>query len=183
MSSSTSKTHLRKYLRRQRNAMSAAQVQKNSQAIVHKILLSTLWQKAQHIGLYLPIHHEVDLTDLLNTDKTCYLPSIQGHNMQFHQYHKQLELQTTAYGLRQPAYNDRHPRVAMDLCFLPLVGFDDMGRRLGMGGGFYDRYFADNTETCLWGVAHATQRHEALPDDPWDVKLHGIITEQDWILI
>lgn len=156
-------------------------MQINSHAIVHKILNSHLWQNSQHIGLYLPIHNEVDLSALLATDKTCYLPSIHGTHMQFQRHHEHLALHTTAYGLRQPQFDAKQARPELDLCLMPLVGFDKQGHRLGMGGGYYDRYFANNISTQLWGVAHAIQHHESLPDDPWDVKLHGIITEQDWL--
>ena len=65
-----------------------------------------------------------------------------------------------------------------DCVLTPLVAFDDRGFRLGMGGGYYDRYFA-RTDTLLIGVAFACQRSEApLPSETWDVHLDAIVTEQ-----
>jgi len=183
MSQSKLKRQLRQQLLCKRNSLTSQEVQTHSKAIIEKILTSDWWPKCQHIGLYLPINKEVDLTALLKTDKTCYIPSVHGNLMQFHRHHQELRLNTTSYGLSQPEFVDNHHRPDLDLCFLPLVGFDAQGHRLGMGGGFYDRYFAANKNTVLWGVAHAAQQCEQLPLDPWDVKLHGIITEQDWILI
>ena len=66
---------------------------------------------------------------------------------------------------------------------LPLVGFDRRGRRLGMGGGFYDRTFAfsrirPRLAPKLIGLAHDLQRVQQLPVEPWDVPLHGVVTDR-----
>ncbi|MCW8869375.1 MAG: 5-formyltetrahydrofolate cyclo-ligase [Proteobacteria bacterium] len=183
MSSSKLKSQLRQHLRRKRNALNTDQVQRHSKIIVEKICNSPLWHQSQQIGIYLPFNNEVDLTALLYTNKSCFIPSIQGTDMQFHRHHERLNLITTSFGLSQPKFISRHQRPDMDLCIMPLVGFDHQGHRLGMGGGYYDRYFENNKNTVLWGVAHAIQEYDELPNDPWDVKLHGIITEQTWLTI
>nr|MCE5388283.1 5-formyltetrahydrofolate cyclo-ligase [Acidithiobacillus sp.] len=60
------------------------------------------------------------------------------------------------------------------------------GRRLGMGGGFYDRTLAGLRHRKHWlrprllGVAHAFQEVTQIPAEPWDVPLHGICTEQGY---
>ena len=72
---------------------------------------------------------------------------------------------------------------ALDAVLFPLVGFDETGGRLGMGGGFYDRTFAfSRIRPCmapkLVGLAHDFQRVEQLPIEPWDVPLHGVVTDK-----
>ena len=63
------------------------------------------------------------------------------------------------------------------------MAFDDSGRRLGMGGGFYDRTFSFSRGRNLWrkphiiGLAYAFQRVAALPMRSWDVALHAAVTE------
>ena len=72
---------------------------------------------------------------------------------------------------------------ALDLVLAPLVAFDDQGHRLGMGGGFYDRHFGglpERLRPLLVGVAHEIQRADALPTQPWDMPLDGILTEAGW---
>ena len=183
MSQANHKFQLRQQLRQRRYDLSIEQVQKHSKIIVENIVNSKLWHRSQHIGLYLPINNEVDLTALLSTEKTCYIPSVQGAAMQFHCYHEQLALNITSYGLSQPKFAVEHKRPQLDLCLMPLLGFDSKGHRLGMGGGYYDRYFDNNQDTVLLGVAHSVQELEELPIDPWDVKLHAIITEKRWLTI
>ncbi len=83
--------------------------------------------------------------------------------------------------MMQSDFIDGLKRAHLDVCFLPLLGFDALGHRLGMGGGFYDRYFEHNSETLLIGVAHDCQQVDSLPVDDWDVKLHAIVTESQII--
>ena len=62
---------------------------------------------------------------------------------------------------------------------VPLVAFDSLGHRLGMGGGYYDRYLPRLSPECpLIGVAFACQHTDApLPREAWDVPLHAVVTE------
>ncbi len=71
----------------------------------------------------------------------------------------------------------------LDLVLVPLVGFDDRGNRLGMGGGFYDRQFAFLRNRRCWirpllvGLAFDVQRVPRLAEAAHDVPLWGIVTE------
>lgn len=67
--------------------------------------------------------------------------------------------------------------VVPDLIVAPLLAFDDQGRRLGQGGGHYDRTFAALPDAVRIGLAYAGQQVEALPFEPHDVALHGVLTE------
>ncbi len=64
---------------------------------------------------------------------------------------------------------------------VPLVGFDRRGARLGQGGGSYDRWFAAHPDAWRIGIAWSVQEVATLPVDAWDVPLHGIVTELEWI--
>ena len=66
---------------------------------------------------------------------------------------------------------------------MPLVGFDEAGYRLGMGGGFYDASLAYLRRRKTWrkpylvGVGYECQRIARVPRDPWDVPLDAVLTE------
>jgi 5-formyltetrahydrofolate cyclo-ligase len=69
-----------------------------------------------------------------------------------------------------------------DLLFVPLLAWDRDGRRLGYGGGYYDRTLAAlraeaTTPVLAIGLAFAGQRLDALPHEPHDQKLDAILTE------
>lgn len=83
------------------------------------------------------------------------------------------------YGLLQP--HEDAPEIDPEVILAPLVGFDRAMRRLGQGAGFYDRAFARLPAARRIGLAWSVQEVDALPSDPWDVPLHAVVTEQEWI--
>lgn len=63
---------------------------------------------------------------------------------------------------------------------VPLLAFDGAGRRLGYGGGFYDRTLAHLRRSGplqAIGVAYAEQEMDSLPDGDHDERLDWIVTE------
>ena len=152
-----------------------------SAAVVNNIIHSALWRQAEHVGIYLAINAEVDLNALSQEDKKLYIPATQGTDMQFHRFNAQTQLHPGPFQISQPKFQAQHAAPPLDLCLLPLVAFDHNGNRLGMGGGFYDRYFADNKHVILAGVAFSIQQQAQLPVEDWDVKLQHIFTEQEHI--
>ncbi|RDS77871.1 5-formyltetrahydrofolate cyclo-ligase [Alteriqipengyuania lutimaris] len=63
-----------------------------------------------------------------------------------------------------------------DVLFVPLLAFDAAGRRLGQGGGYYDRWMADHREVLRIGLAWDTQAVDEVPSEPHDIPLHLVIT-------
>lgn len=68
------------------------------------------------------------------------------------------------------------------ILFVPLVGFDRHGGRLGQGGGHYDRFLADHPSLPRIGVGWSVQEVDALPVSALDAPLDAIWTEQEFIL-
>ena len=83
------------------------------------------------------------------------------------------------FGLSQP--DTTAAEVVPDIVLTPLVGFDRRGNRLGQGAGYYDRAFACHPRAWRVGVALAVQEVDSVPTDAWDVPLHAIVNEQEWI--
>ncbi|MCP1363185.1 5-formyltetrahydrofolate cyclo-ligase, partial [Halomonas sp. BBD45] len=119
-----------------------------------------------------------------------YLPVLRplsDNRLWFVHYHADTPMVANRFGIREPhtrhgAHRARQlPPWALDLVLLPLVGFDDDGNRMGMGGGFYDRSFAfvryRRPRPRLIGVAHDCQRVERLPVASWDVPLDAIVSD------
>ena len=116
--------------------------------------------------------------------RSCFLPVLVKATLtlKFRQFDPAHPLVTNFFGLLEPdaAAREITPN-ELDTVFLPLVGFDTEGNRLGMGGGYYDRTFAflkesGATRPILVGLAHECQRVEKLEAAAWDVPLGGIVT-------
>lgn len=87
-------------------------------------------------------------------------------------------LETGAYSIACP--QPRAPVLTPDLVLVPLLAFDHMGRRLGYGGGFYDRTIAALRaagDVQVVGLAYSAQRLTRVPSAAHDMRLDWIVTE------
>ena len=138
------------------------------------------------IAGYVAAGSEADPTPLLTAarERGCHLalPHVTGRAapLRFLSWDLGDVLVRGPLNLRQPAADA--PEAAPDLILTPLLGFDRRGNRLGQGAGHYDRAFAAHPSAWRVGLAWSVQEAEALTPDPWDVPLHAIATEQEWII-
>lgn len=187
------RSQLRQQLRAARHRLSHQQRQHAAEQLVQQISRSRLFQRSQHIAVYLPNDGEIDLWPLIeyawHQGKHCYLPVVghrHTHRLWFVPFKRETPLYRNRYGIAEP----QHPNSArsfplrrLDLVLMPLVGFDMKGNRLGMGGGYYDRSFAflhrqsHWRKPCLIGAAYDFQCLPQLDVQAWDVPLDAIVTE------
>jgi 5-formyltetrahydrofolate cyclo-ligase len=181
---------LRQQLRAGRRALTQAQQLSAARHAADNLCLFHGFRKAKHVALYIANDGELDPHLLAKRavalGKTCYLPVLDPRRpaMTFARWQPGDKLIRNRFGIPEPL--PQAPRLSpekLDLVCLPLVGFDDQGNRLGMGGGFYDRTFAyrhtyPKSKPLLVGMAHACQQVPSLPVQPWDVPLDMILTDE-----
>lgn len=187
-----SRTELRKHLRRKRRSLSFEQQQQASEQLALNLLKHPDLHRARHIGIYLANDGEIDphlYIDLARRKGIhFYLPILHPAypgKLVFSPYFDGIRLSANRFGIPEPPFprSRRRPAWALDAVLFPLVGFDENGGRLGMGGGFYDRTFAfsrirPGMAPKLIGLAHDFQKVRELPIEPWDVPLHGVVTDK-----
>ncbi len=187
----TSRNQLRRHLRQQRNALSPLQQRHASQQLAKHLLANPDLYRARHIAIYLPNDGEISPLPYMQAARRrgirVYLPVLHPlipGKLAFSPYTSHTRLRPNRFGIAEPAFSAslKRPAWAMDAILFPLVGFDEHGGRLGMGGGFYDRTFAfsrtrPRLAPKLIGLAHDFQRVDSLPIEPWDVPLHSVVTE------
>jgi len=91
------------------------------------------------------------------------------------------DLAPGAYGIPEPkesALRAVDP-LQIDLLIVPGVAFSEDGRRLGYGGGYYDRFFGRlRPEVPLLALAFELQIVPEVPVQPWDRPVDLIVTEK-----
>lgn len=186
-------TALRRKLRKRRRQLSAVERQRMNRQLCRRILTSHCFRNARHIAAYYPFGAEPDLIPVLEEaiacNKQAYLPRIRPLDdaLTFEPWRPGEPLTNNRYGIPEPSPS-RHgrPLPFLDLVLTPLVGFDALGHRIGMGAGFYDRAFGYRLARVYWrgpillGTAWECQRTDRIPAAPWDVPLDAVVTERHW---
>jgi len=142
----------------------------------------------ESIAGFAPIGDEIDLWPLLEhlNDKGRQIclpvtPPAKGP-LSFRNWQPGCVMQTDRYGVKFPAQG---ATVTPSFVLVPLLAFTATGKRLGYGGGYYDRTLAylraqaNAQKNRIWacGVAYAGQEIDDLPTDIYDQTLDGILTE------
>jgi len=65
----------------------------------------------------------------------------------------------------------------LDVLVVPGIGFDEMGRRIGFGKGYYDRVLETFSGMAI-GLAYEFQILKEIPCDPLDRPCHWVVTEK-----
>jgi len=155
-----------------------------------KELLHALPKTPFVLSTYLPTPNEADVTDALNAlfGQGCGIfgPSTVGQGFEFRQFHSMDELVTGRFDIREPLRSNPELKLEdVDYVFVPGLGFDRAGHRLGRGNGGYDRWLAKlravNTKAKVWGIAFECQLTADVPVEPHDQIMDGVFTARGLI--
>ena len=182
-------TELRTRAKEARRSMSDREREACSAIIARRFLNSRSYRSAQRIACYLPTWDEVDTRSIIahgwESGKKIYLPVVdRAHAMYFAETHPDTFLTRNRYGIWQPEANESVRLLSLDLVVTPVVVFDDSGRRIGMGGGYYDRCFAYLNHRRFWlrpkliGFAFSCQQTEKIVPNPWDIRMSQVFSDR-----
>ncbi|MBB5017040.1 5-formyltetrahydrofolate cyclo-ligase [Chitinivorax tropicus] len=187
------KSRLRRELKQARARYSANQRQFAADQLLRRALKHGLLQRYRRIGFYIPMPSEIDLLPLINQALwmgcECYLPVVppaRNRLMRFTRIHADHAWYLNRYRIPEIAAPQSLGARQLDLIFVPLVGVDQEGFRLGMGGGFYDTTLAFRRLRSCWkkpvliGAAFDCQRVSRVPREPWDMPLDFLLTESTY---
>lgn len=176
------KADLRRRFRATRGAFPSAQADADSKSICRRVLELPELIHADSVMVYASTAREVQtavlIETLLSQGKTVAVPRItdaQAGSMDAVPIGSLSDLIPGEYGIptprnRAPLDEPAEVIVVPGLAFSPITG-----TRLGMGGGFYDRYFAALNRTAFRvGLAFDHQCCDDLPAEPHDLPMHAL---------
>ena len=184
MDQGATKTALRESLRKAIVAISEDEAGAWSEQLCRKVAASEPWKAARTVMMFAPVAGEPNLrplaVEILKRGRLC-LPRVDW-------VQKRMEaaaVQDLDRSLILGRNNIREPRPEcpvvppgeIDLILVPGLGFDRSGRRLGRGGGFYDRFLADPAVRAVrCGVLFDCQLVENIPAEPHDIHVNFLAT-------
>ncbi|WP_145523046.1 5-formyltetrahydrofolate cyclo-ligase [Yersinia rohdei] len=183
---------VRNEIRERRRLLTPEQQQLSAHLAAQHIISHHKIQQANTVAIFLSFDGELDTAPtielLWQQKKQVYLPVLHPFspgNLLFLHYRPDSQLIRNRLKILEPQLDVRNvlPLNRLDVVITPLVAFDNVGQRLGMGGGFYDRTLQHWQQGGPYpiGLAHDCQRVEYLPSEYWDVPLPEIVTpEKVW---
>ncbi len=185
------KAKLRKELRRKRRSLSPADHARRSRIAAAFVARVAAFKCGARVAIYLPFDGEANPGALVAAARRrgvrLYVPvvvDLAHRRLRF--YPLEGRTRRATFGIPIPhsiAHGQAWAPRWFDLIVVPLVGVDAAGRRLGMGGGFYDRALNFRRHRRRWrgpalvGLAFDCQRAESVFAQAFDVRLDALATE------
>ena len=175
--------HIKQLKQQQRAAAFAARAGQDPALGMHlagRLLAGWRFRPGSVVAGFWPLAGEIDIRPLLlalaGRGHPVVLPVTpkRGNPLSFQRWRPGDVLIHERFGTVRPTGELMVP----DLLLVPLLAFDGAGRRLGYGGGFYDRTRAGLPGRTAIGCAFALQRVDAVAADVHDIPLHAVATER-----
>ncbi len=178
----TGKQAIRREIAAKRTALSPDQIATASRQIADTLLALEEFGAARSVALYMALPGEVRLDGLFPAcwkqgKRTC-IPVFNARARLYDlaEIDADTRFETGHYGIREPVDVRNIDIEEVDFMVVPGVAFDETGRRLGRGGGYYDRLLARFAGfSCA--VAFDFQLLPRIPAEPHDLPVDAIATE------
>jgi 5-formyltetrahydrofolate cyclo-ligase len=108
------------------------------------------------------------------------LPRVEGRDLVPIAFRPGDPLVEAGFGMPEPAGDETVALQDLDAVVTPGLAFDRAGYRVGYGGGFYDRLFADaGAGVARIGVCFSVQLVDHAPRGAFDAAVDVVVTERE----
>ncbi|KAM9585723.1 5-formyltetrahydrofolate cyclo-ligase isoform 1-T1 [Trichechus inunguis] len=191
----SAKQNLRAKLKQRLQAMSAEERLRQSLLLTQKVISHSQYQKSKRVSIFLSMQDEIEteeiIKDIFQQGKTCFIPQyqFQSNHMEMVKLASPEEislLPKTSWNIHQPAEGEVREEAlstgGLDLIFMPGLGFDKHGNRLGRGKGYYDTYLKrclqqQEVKPYTMALAFKEQICLQVPVDESDMKVDEVLYE------
>lgn len=178
------KKEIRKQVLALRDSLSDDERQRGNILVTEKILGHQWYYGAEYLLLFANYRSEIDtsmiLEDALQKGKKVFLPKVEDNNMVFYRIWSPEDLRKGYKGIPEPAgdtdyYSGGETLAEKTLMIMPGAAFDVKRRRIGYGGGFYDRYLQDKPWMRTIAIGYKCQMLEEIPTEDTDIRPGQVI--------
>ena len=175
------KENLRKSLKRKLRSLSNQQ-KKGASNLISEKLIETVAENSS-VLCYSPLQSEPNIwpaiTYWLNSNFRVCLPKVEGQSIESYIIKGTENLTRSSLSILEPDPSKHASISAMEIDFIivPGIGFSPEGKRIGRGGGYYDRFLGTVSEPTLKvGVAFNSQITADIPTQKHDIPVDLLIT-------
>ena len=173
------KKELRQMIRQKKRAMTPAEIENASARLAEQFYATPYYKNAAVIYGYLPYNQEVRtvpiLEQALRDGKKVAVPKVFGDTMRFI-YMEDLSRVSEGYaGIPEPVDDGPVADAKDALVLMPGLAFDRKGNRMGYGGGFYDKFLAEEPDHPTVALCYAFQMVDAIPCEDYDIPVNTVL--------
>lgn len=173
------KAALRREIREKKRAMSEEEIVRRSEKLGQLFTDSQAYREAKTIYGYLPYNQEVRtvpmLEQALKDGKRVAVPKVYGDTMRFIYLEDFSGLEKSSMGIPEPIADAPVAEDKTALVLMPGLAFTKNGDRMGYGGGFYDRFLAEEPDHPTLALCYEFQMVEKLPTEEFDIPVDTVL--------
>lgn len=173
------KKTLRAAIRAKKQAMTQAEIARESERLAQLLFAHPLYQNAKAIYGYLSYNEEVRTMPILQQaqkdGKRVAVPKVVGDTMRFLWLDDLTAISGGYRGIPEPIADEPEADDKTALVLMPGLAFTKTGDRCGYGGGFYDRFLAEEREHPTLALCYDFQIVDELPKGPYDLPVDVVL--------
>ena len=176
------KKALRREIGARKRALSAAEIESRSAALAEKLYATPQYRQARSLYAYLAFNQEVRTDPIIERawadGKRVAVPKVIGDEMRFIWLDSFDQLGEGYFGIAEPIEDGPVADDETALILMPGLAFDTEGRRIGYGGGFYDRWLEAHPGHPLLALCYDFQLLPRLDVEEHDIPVDIVLTDR-----
>lgn len=173
------KKELRATIRQQKRAMTEEEIVTKSQQVCRLLTEHDLYKNAKTFYGYLPYNQEVRTTPLLEQalrdGKRVAVPKCYGDEMKFIYMDDLSKVEPGYANIPEPIEDGPIADDPTALVLMPGLAFDPEGHRVGYGGGFYDKFLAQEPHHPTVALCYDFQMLPHLETEEYDIPVDLVL--------
>jgi 5-formyltetrahydrofolate cyclo-ligase len=178
------KAEIRTLFKAKRAQLSPYDITKIS-AQVQALVLDYFSFSSKYVSIFLPIEQQKEISTygllediiLKGGHPILSKANFKDHSLTLYHYEHPSQLEISSFGIPEPKHGRTILASKLDYVFVPLLGLNSEGQRVGYGKGFYDRLLKQCKPDCIFIGLHLFDEFSEISDlNANDIPLHLCFT-------